>query len=94
MKLYKVTAKHFYHDEYDSFIIWANDEEEARALAIRETSDAKDVYGEDGYFSQYDRNIPIEQCTDSNFYQDSEVEEVIAPKKAQILLGSFNGWCD
>lgn len=33
MKIYKVTAEYYDYDEYDSFIVWANNQEEALFLA-------------------------------------------------------------
>lgn len=47
MKLYKVTAKEYDYDQYDSFIVWANTPEEALFLArsvVNENFYARDSF--------------------------------------------------
>lgn len=45
MKLFKVEAASCDYDEYDAFIVWAKDAEEAIALAQKETGFASNFEG-------------------------------------------------
>jgi hypothetical protein len=78
MKIYKVTAPSYDYDEYDAFIVRAENEEQARGLAIEM------AYGGS---SEYRQN---KRLADHQGWQNADVEEVLVEGEAEVILGSFN----
>ena len=74
MKLFKISTEHYSYDEFDAFIIRAEDEVEARKIAAK-AAGGTSMWINGGEFLNSDH---------------SECVEVEVNGEAGIILGSFN----
>ena len=80
MKLYLVNGVNWGYDEYDSFIVRAENEDQARQIARHE------AYGA-GVDYEYYNSI---READHQGWAKASVQEIPTDGEAGIILGSFN----
>lgn len=94
MNLYKVTSRNVGYDTYDSFVCWAESEDEARKLSPSEFYEWRDhpnLEQHGWYFKYSDGKYEFEKRRDwPNDINTLTVEEIYEAIKPEVILASYN----